>query len=83
MPSPGRSRRGAPPKKRALASPTTVPAAAVPVGSTQSDNTACSIDARPVLRLEEALVHVISLGIPQWDASEEEGGVLAGLKGTF
>lgn len=33
--------------------------------------------------LEEALVHVSSLHIPQWDAPDEEGGILEGLKGKL
>ena len=33
--------------------------------------------------LEEALIHITSLGIPLWDASEDDGGILSGLKGKL
>ena len=33
--------------------------------------------------LEDALIHITSLGVPLWDASEDDGGILSGLKGKL
>lgn len=49
----------------------------VPISSNQNSH---FID-RTIPRFEDALIHVSSLGIPQWDATEDDGGVLVGLRG--
>ena len=42
-----------------------------------------SVDERTMPHLEEALIHITGLSIPQWDASEDDGGILSGLKGMY
>jgi hypothetical protein len=38
---------------------------------------------RHIPRFEDALLHITGLGIPLWDASEDDGGILVGLRGTL
>jgi hypothetical protein len=49
---------------------------------TRGSDSASLEDRLHLPRFEEAMIHVTSLGMPQWDASEDDGGILAGLKGT-
>lgn len=77
--SPSRSRAAAPIKK-------TTDAATVDPSTKTSMTNAAAVKKSPasddvsIPHLEEALVHVSSLRIPQWDAPDAEGGIFEGLK---
>jgi len=77
--TPSRSRAAAPVKK-------TTAAATVDPSTKTSMTNAVAVKKSPasddvsIPHLEEALVHVSSLRIPQWDAPDEEGGIFEGLK---
>jgi hypothetical protein len=78
--------RSAAPSKRPpspAASSKTEPASAVDIVSTSSTTygTSTSDDRSTMPHLEDAMIHVTSLSLPQWDISEDDGGILAGLKG--
>jgi hypothetical protein len=73
---PVRSRSAAPSKRPP--SPATRASAAAEFPSVDQS---MSTDDRTMPHLEEALIHITGLSIPQWDASEDDGGILSGLKG--
>jgi len=80
--APNRSRAAAPGKKLSSVS-TTAESTRVSKKSAPAEKTPVAMSDFSMPHLEEALVHVSSLHIPQWDAQEEEGGILEGLKGEL
>jgi len=75
-----RSRAAAPAKKPPAVVTTDTSKVAKKISAPEQNTALSNVSSIP--HLEEALVHVSSLHIPQWDAPDEEGGILEGLKGT-
>ena len=81
---PMRIRSAAPAKRPPSPAPTRIENRSIPSTEDTPGTTvgAVSDDRSPIPRLEEAMIHVTRLAIPLWDSSEDDGGILAGLKGT-
>jgi cytoskeleton-associated protein 5 len=84
-PQPTRSRSAAPTKRPPSPAPTKTANQSIPSpdAAAFANASSTSEDRSSMPRLEEAMIHVTSLGIPLWDASEDDGGILAGLKGNL
>ena len=81
---PMRIRSAAPAKRPPSPAPTRIENRSIPSTEDTPGTTVGTVsdDRSPIPRLEEAMIHVTRLAIPLWDSSEDDGGILAGLKGT-